>query len=63
MSIQCSVGLISGFEIRQELKQTLNNHCIDYIMQVKASQDTLPAVDTLLVVSQPANCYPPLTFQ
>ena len=44
MSIQRSVGLISGFDTKQELRQALNKSCIDYIMHVKASHDTMQAV-------------------
>ena len=38
------MDLNSGIETKQELRQALNNHCIDYIMQVKALHDTMQAV-------------------
>ena len=44
MIIQPSVGLISGFDTKQELRQALNRHCIDYVMQMKGSHVTMQAV-------------------
>ena len=44
MSIQHSDGLTSGFETKEKVRQALNNRCINYIIQVKASHDTLQTV-------------------
>ena len=51
MSIQRTVDLICGFDTKQEITQALNKSCIDYIMHVKASHDTMQTVP------QPAKWY------